>query len=264
MYQHFPRADRYFARCGHLNTFVHERRVNGAPPFMRGLRAAYVSDTHVLRRTRDSEIDALAETVASLNPQLLLLGGDYADRAEDAVRLFKAFGALRAPMGGFGVIGNNDAEAWTGRLDDLRALMARAGVEMLVNGCVRLPIRGGTLHIAGVDEFKFGKPNARGLYPKASGKDEYRLLLSHYPVMPAVAPDLMLCGHTHGGQFNLLGLTPFAVGFERLKPPRVPTLAISGEYDIDGMKLIVSKGIGASRLQLRVGVRPEIELLRFE
>ena len=264
MYQHFPRPDRYIGPCGHLNTFVHERRVYGAPAFMRGLRAAFVSDTHVLRGTTDDEIRALADTVASLKPRLLLLGGDYADDAADAVRLFEAFGAIRFPLGGFGVIGNNDAEAWTGRLDALKAVMARAGIEMLVNGCVHLPINGGTLHIAGVDEFKHGRPDSRGLYPNAPREGEYRLLLSHYPVMPAVRPDLMISGHTHGGQFDLLGITPFAIGFERLKPPRVPSLAISGQFDLDGMGLIVSKGIGASRLQLRVGVRPEIELLRFE
>ena len=264
MYQHFPRPDRYCGPCGHLNAFVHERRIDGAPGFLRGLRAVFVSDTHVLRRTTGAEIDALVDRVAALSPQMLLLGGDYADDGADAVRLFEAFGRLRVPLGGFGVIGNNDAEAWTGRLDALKAVMARAGIEMLVNGCVHLPLNGGTLHIAGVDEFKNGKPNALGLYPDAPCKDEYRLLLSHYPVMPAVRPELMLCGHTHGGQFNLLGLTPFAVGFERLKPPRVPTLAISGQFQLGGMKLIISKGIGASRLQLRVGVRPEIELLRFE
>ncbi len=264
MYQHFPRPDRYIGLCGRLNTFVHERRVHGAPAFMRGLRAAFVSDTHLLRRTTGEQIGALVKLIADLSPQLLLLGGDYADRTEDAVRLFEALGAFRAPLGGYAVIGNNDAEAWTGRLDSLKAVMARAGVEMLVNGGMHLPVNGGTLHIAGVDEFKNGKPDARGLYPRQRREGEYRLLLSHYPVMPAVRPDLMLCGHTHGGQFNLLGLTPFAIGFERLKPPRVPTLAVSGQFDLEGMQLIVSKGIGASRLQLRVGVRPEIELLRFE
>lgn len=260
----FPRPDRYIGRCGHLNAFVAQRRVDGAPGFMRGLRAAFVTDTHVRPGTTKAELDALAATVASLKPDLLLLGGDYADDTADAVRLFEALGAVKPPLGAFGVIGNNDAEAWTGRLDALGAVMRGAGCEMLINGCVRLPLGGGTLYIAGVDEYKNGRPRARGLYPEAGAPDIYRLLLSHYPVMPDVIPDLMLCGHTHGGQFNLLGLTPFAVGFERIRPPRIPTLAVSGQYVIRDMRMLVSKGIGASRLQLRVCVRPEIELMRFE
>ena len=60
------------------------------------------------------------------------------------------------------------------------------------------------------------------------------------------------------------GVTPYAIGFERLTKPHIHSLAISGLHDLGDMKLLVSKGIGASRLQLRVGVRPEINLLLFE
>lgn len=264
MSRHFPRPDRYIGRCGHLNASVAQRRVGGAPGFMRGLRAAFVSDTHVRPCATRAELEALVQSVAALSPDLLLLGGDYADDAEDAVRLFEALGALKPPLGAFGVIGNNDAEAWDGRLGELKKVMRRAGYRLLINSRARLPVGGGTLYITGVDEYKWGKPSARGLYPEARRPDAYRLLLSHYPAMPNVMPDVMLCGHTHGGQFNLLGLTPFAVGFERIRPPRVAALAVSGQFDLGGMRLLVSKGVGASRLQLRVGVRPEIELITFE
>ena len=260
----FPRPDCYFGRCGRLNAFVAQRRVGGAPGFMRGLRAAFVCDTHVRPDATRAELDALVQRAAALSPDLLLLGGDYADDAENAARLFEALGALRPPLGAFGVIGNNDAEAWDGRLSELTKVMRRAGCRLLVNSRARLPLGGGTLFIAGVGEYKHGRPSARGLYPETRRPDAYRLLLSHYPAMPDVLPDVMLCGHTHGGQFNLLGLTPFAVGFERLLPPRVATLAVSGQYDLGGMRLLVSKGVGASRLQLRIGVRPEIELITFE
>lgn len=260
----FPRPDWYFARCGRLNAFVHECRVGGAPDFMRALRAVFVSDTHVKPRATRSELAALTGMIAALSPDVVLLGGDYADDTDNTVRLFEALGALKPPLGMYGVVGNNDAEAWGDRLDALGDVMRRAGCELLVNGGARLPVGGGELWIAGVDEYKNGRPRAAGLYPEGPAPDRYRILLSHYPVMPDVAPDLMLCGHTHGGQFNLLGLTPFAIGFERVKSPRIPTLAVSGQFDLGGMKLVVSKGVGASRLQLRVGVRPEIELISFE
>ena len=168
------------------------------------------------------------------------------------------------PLGTFGVIGNNDTEAWEGCPDRLRTVMARAGCEMLLNSAVNIPFNGGTIYIAGVDEYRYGQPSAAGLFPLEPGPDIYRILLSHYPIASAQKPDMMLCGHTHGGQFNLLGVTPFALGFERLRPPRVHALAVSGLHDIGGMKLLVSKGIGASRLQIRAGVQPEIDLLVFE
>ena len=264
MYQLFPRPDRYLARCGSLCATVHEHRVGGAPGFLRGLRAVFAADVHVLRRTTSDQLNALAGRIAALSPDLLLLGGDYGDRSEDAVRLFDALAAVRPPLGSYGVIGNNDAEAWDGRLEALCGCMSNAGVKLLINNATRLEIGGGTLWIAGVDEYKHGRPDPSGLYPEAPVQGGYRILLSHYPVMPDPAPDLMLCGHTHGGQFNLLGVTPFALGFERLRPPRVHALAVSGLHDIGGMKLLVSKGIGASRLQFRAGVQPEIDLLVFE
>ena len=80
----------------------------------------------------------------------------------------------------------------------------------------------------------------------------------------ATAADLVLCGHTHGGQFNALGLTPYSIGFERLYGRRIAPLGVAGWQDADGARLLVSKGIGASRIPLRIGVRPEIELLCFE
>ena len=264
MHQLFPPPDRTLIRCGSLEATVVERRVPGAPDFLRGLRALFVTDIHVLPRTTKDQLDAFAEKIDALSPDLLLLGGDYSDWAAETERLFRALKGIEPTLGCFGVIGNNDAEAWEGRLDDLRSLMAWAGCEMLCNGAVRVAWNGGTIHIAGVDEYRFGKPDFTGLLPASSDRDSYRILLSHYPVEPQIHPDLMLCGHTHGGQFNVLGLTPYAIGFERLRLPNVSAMAVSGFHDLGDMKLLVSKGVGASRIQLRVGVRPEMDLLVFE
>ena len=262
MRQLFSHPDAYLGRCGRLDCAVVERRIPGAPGFMRGLRAMFVSDTHVLRRTAQRDIDALVGRIAAQSPDLLLLGGDYGDRAADAVRLFDAMRALKPGLGAFGVWGNNDAEAW----DDANALrdaMAKAGLRLLVNESARIDLDGGALYIGGVDERKFGHPSARGLYPQAAAPDAFRVLLSHYPCMPDLAPDLMLSGHTHGGQFNLLGVTPFTIGFERILRRDIAALAVGGLHEIDGMQLLVSKGVGASRIQWRVGARPEIDLLTF-
>lgn len=263
MRQYFSRPDLYCSRSGRLDCAVARRAIPGAPAFLRGLRALLVCDTHVLGRTPDEAIDALVRTMAAQKPDILLLGGDYADHTEDARRLFQAMAAIKPPLGGFGVIGNNDAEAWP-ETDELREVMAAAGFKLLVNESVALPVNGGTLYIGGVDERKFGQPRARCLYPAQKSPNTYRVLLSHYPCMPDLTPDLMLSGHTHGGQFNLLGLTPFSIGFERLLHPRMAALAVAGLHERDGMRLYVSKGVGASRIQWRVGVRPEIDLLTFE
>lgn len=263
MIQRFSRPDLYVGRCGHLDAVVTAHILGGAPPFMRGLRLLFAADLHVPRRATGAELDALVDRIAAAGPRLLLLGGDYSDDAEGCVRFFEALGRVRFPLGCFGVIGNNDAEAWEGNEKGLREAMAAGGCRLLLNQSANLPLGGGVLRIGGVDEYRFGHPHPEGLWRGKDPGNSYRILLSHYPVLPAQRPDLMLCGHTHGGQFNLLGLTPYAIGFERFNRPRRASAAIAGLRNIDGMKLLVTKGVGASRLQWRVGVRPEVNLVTF-
>lgn len=262
--QRFSKPDLYFSRCRRLDATVTEHHIDGAPAFMRGLRAMFVSDVHVRPNTTQAELDALMDRIAAASPRLLLLGGDYSDFAEDCVRFFRALERLAFPLGAYGVLGNNDAEAWESNQKSLRKIMSQAGCKLLVNAFVDIPMAGGTLRIGGVDEYRYGNPHMTRRWSGEGNGNRYRILLSHYPVLPEERPDLMLSGHTHGGQFNLLGLTPFAIGFERSSIPHRASTAISGLHDVDGMKLLISKGIGASRLQLRVCVRPEINLLLFD
>ena len=262
MNQLFSKPDRYIGRCGHLRCRVTENVVPGAPAFMSGLRALFVADAHVVPRTTDAELEDLVNRMAALSPDILLLGGDYADRAEDCARFFRALSTLRPPLGSFGVLGNNDREAWP-EVEALRDVMADAGCRLLVNASAKVPLRGGRLWIGGLDEYQRGAPDPRRLYPRAAGPMRYRVLLSHYPRPVDPMPDLMLSGHTHGGQFNLLGLTPFSIGFERLLRSDLASSDIAGLHARGGGQVLVSKGIGASRIQLRVGVAPEINLVTF-
>ena len=262
MDQFFAFPDCYFGRAGHLNAWVTERRIPDAPAFVRGMRALFVTDTHVLPRTTREDCRALRAKIEALSPDLLLFGGDYADQPEDCARFFEALAGLRPPLGWYGVLGNNDREAWP-RVRTLRHLMGEAGCVLLVNQHRRVPVGGGTLWIGGVDELKRGRPYPAKALPPERESGVYSILISHYPKMDEPLPDLILSGHTHGGQFNLLGLTPYAIGFERLMQPRLSVHAISGMRQVRGTRLLVSKGIGASRIPLRVGVRPEIDLLLF-
>lgn len=263
LYQFFSKPDRYFAPCGDLRCWVTECRVPDAPAFMRGLRALFISDVHAIPRTTDGDMAALVDRAAALKPDIVLLGGDYADRPKPALRLLNHLSALRAPLGIYAVLGNNDREAFPD-ISELRAAMAAAGIALLVNEARSVSVNGGTLIVAGLDEHRRGRPDATGLYPTEPAEDRYRLLLSHYPRMVDPMPDLMLSGHTHGGQFNLLGVTPYTIGFERIVARRRASRFVAGLHDYRGAQVLVSKGIGASRIPLRIGVQPEINLIRFD
>lgn len=262
MDQFFALPDLYIGRAGRLNATVVERRIPDAPGFMRGVKALFVTDIHALPRTTRENCLALRAKIEALAPDLLLFGGDYADRAEDCARLFEALSGLRPPLGWFGVLGNNDREAWS-RIGTLRHLMEDAGCTLLVNQHRHITVAGGTLWIGGVDELYHGRPYPAKALPPERESGVYSILISHYPKAEEPLPDLILSGHTHGGQFNLLGVTPYAIGFERLMQPRLSARAFSGMRRVRGTRMLVSKGIGASRIPLRVGVRPEIDLMLF-
>ena len=229
------------------------REIADAPQFMRGLRLVFVSDVHLRPRVRPEQLSTLIELIAAQRPDMLLLGGDYAESPADCERFFAALARLKCPLGGFGVPGNNDFESAA----QLAQWMHRASVRLLRNASVRLALNGGTLEIGGCDDHKYGAPNTHRLFSDAPGA--YRILLSHYPVAPKCVCELQLSGHTHGGQLCLGQLSPYSIGFEHSFGIR----AVRGETRIGPTRLLVCNGIGVSRLPLRVGAPPEILLVRF-
>jgi len=250
----FPRMDWYFGTASMERIRLERHVIPGVPEAMNGLKAAFVSDIHLRKNV---SVSPLIDCIGSCGADIILFGGDFADTRAEAVRLFDALAGLSAPMGMYAAPGNNDVEAF-GSPDVLRNALHGCGVHLLVNESVQL----NGFAVGGMDEYKYSSPAAKGIF---AGRNGYRILISHYPVLPGERPELMLSGHTHGGQFNAFGLTPYAIGFERIgRMRRLAPAVVSGYCEIGRMKLLVSKGIGCSRIPLRIGVRPEIHLLEFE
>lgn len=258
MSRYYPRPDCSLSLARGKKLATTALSLTGTPEWLRGRTLLFASDFHLRPRMDPKPI---ASQMAACRADMILLGGDYADRKDQALRLFDALRPLRAPLGVYAVAGNNDVEAF-GDLSALRAAVERFGGRLLVNEGVSVSLDGGTLRIAGVDEYRYGAPSFDGLFPDPG---DYQILLSHYPILPkGEPPDLMLTGHTHGGQFNFLGLTPFAIGFERIGSQRgLAPAMVSGARRFGQTMLVVSKGIGASRIPLRIGVRAEIHRLTF-
>ncbi|MBQ8506203.1 MAG: metallophosphoesterase family protein [Clostridia bacterium] len=224
-------------------------RIPGAPAFMRGVKALFLSDIHLRGCVSDEKLHALIRQIRAAGADLILLGGDYAETDAQCARFFEAFRGVDAPLGVYGVPGNNDDR------ESLPAYMARAGAILLSNRAVSLHLPGGKLQIGGCDDHKFGSPRTSGLFSDGG----YRILISHFPAAPDCAPDLMLSGHTHGGQINFLGLTPYSIGFERA----YRLLGAGGLSKFGNSYLAVCNGIGVSRLPLRIGARAQILLVEF-
>ena len=219
--------------------------IDNAPAFLHGVRAVLCADVHLRRHTSNRRLHEIIDCISAANADMLLLCGDYGEGATQCIRFFDALSRLKLPLGIYAVRGNNDAY-----------LPNRSDVCFLVNQDTAIRIGGGTLAIGGVDDYKYGAPDARNLFNAAA---DYRILLSHFPIIADCPADLMLSGHTHAGQINLLGVTPYAVGFER----RYPICAVRGLHMHNHLQVYVSRGIGCSKLPIRLGAAPEITLIEF-
>lgn len=213
------------------------------------LTVVHLSDLHVTRfGEHERRVLALVDEV---DPDLVVITGDcVTDGAfdADAVRRFHAaLVAQRPRLGVFACPGNH--EDWTGppALEALRA----SGVEVLEDRVVRLEDGRLALH---------GLAGPRGAGVAGQPTDAVDVVLCHYPaVLPRVAApglELVLAGHTHGGQVRLPLVGALVLPFE------------SGPYDAGwfshgSTRLFVSRGVGTSILPVRFACRPEVAVHRI-
>ncbi len=235
-----------------------------------GRTLLFMSDVHVSPMFPEAALDRLMAQVAALKPDMLLLGGDYAEQAAGQALFFARLGALRLPLGAYAVLGNNDRECFPRDPSPLLRMMREANVTPLIDDCARPS--GVPIVIAGLDEMKYrraAKPLAHPLF-RAGDERCLRILLAHYPHVAlrylrhgGLLPQLCLSGHTHGGQLRIGNLTPYSLGFERrcLDEGTLPT--ICGWAPVGESRLLVSPGIGTSRIPIRMGIPPHIHRIKL-
>ena len=181
-----------------------------------------------------------------------------------------ALADLRAPLGRHAVLGNHDwwddgAARAAGRDPPaIRFLLRDAGIPVLANAARLLP-HGAGVWLLGTDSaLAFGRrrPGADNL-PAAlaplRGSDAPAILLAHEPdIFPRVPARvaLTLAGHTHGGQVRLLGRSPVV-------PSRYGNRYAYGLVEEAGRRMVVSGGLGCSMMPVRLGVPPELTLIRL-
>ncbi|MFI5316689.1 MAG: metallophosphoesterase [Myxococcota bacterium] len=221
-----------------------------------GLRLAFLSDVHAGNYLDEADWLAICSVVADEAPDLVCLGGDLVNVAEEeALELRKGLSLLQPRLGIFAVPGNHEYHAspdpalW-------RAVLEQAGVEILTNRGRRIARGDGRLWLCGVDDFLRGDPRlAAALDGRA--EDEPVVLLSHHPDLFAEsAPhvDLQLSGHTHGGQVMIRGRTP-------LRHTRYGYW--SGHFTRGESQLYVGRGVGTSFLPIRIGAPAEIAIVEL-
>ena len=222
----------------------------------------------------------IVETTNALNPDLVVLLGDYPgtgrliSRAIPVAETAQVLKGLRARHGVHSVLGNHD---WW---DDVQVQRSRrgvpriartlsdAGLSVLHNAATRTGFRGQGFWVAGCGSLwafnegggKFlGANNLERTLGAVQDRDPVILLCHEPDIFPTVPRDrvaLTICGHTHGGQVRLFGWSPIV-------PSAYGNRYAYGHIEEDGKHLIVSGGLGTAILPVRFGVPPEITLIRL-
>jgi predicted MPP superfamily phosphohydrolase len=238
--------------CGLFDTFGLETahyayESSDVPAAFDGLRIAFVSDIHRGPFYSEAQVGQVVDRVNALHTDLVLLGGDYVYAGTKyEASSFSQLSRLRAPLGCFAVLGNHDY----GRPDSAapgpgNAIEAAAavGIPLLRNEGIWLERGGGRIRLGGVADYEAGTSE---LGPIAAGtkKSDFVLLVSHNPDfsedLPKDEVDLVLSGHTHGGQATLFGTWALHVSSKYGQKYR------TGIVRNDLTTVIVSSGIGTS------------------
>ena len=235
------------------------------PPAFDGFRLVQLSDLHIGPKLATAYLDEAITRALDEQPDLVVLTGDFIHKGFRHVRRAAANVArLRAPHGVFAVLGNHDFSVRNAlgirRHRHLHRAVADAlsgaGARVLRNETVRLHRGGSTLELAGVDDLWSRHCDLDAAY---SGHDPARprVVLAHNPrTIERLAGrrcDLMLSGHTHGGQIDWPGLG-------RVTLAKKARRFAAGLYRHDETVLYVNKGVGYG-WRFRFGVRPEIAVL---
>jgi predicted MPP superfamily phosphohydrolase len=242
-----------------LELHVHEKTV-GIPrlsPNLVGMSITHLSDLHFTGQLKKEFFREVVHRANALHADLVAITGDLVDKAVCMDWIPDSLGQLRAPYGVFFVLGNHDLRVRD--VSRLRRVLVDSGLVDLSGRWTTVHVRGEPVVLAGNELPWFGPAPDLSEYPaRLDGKRPLQVVLSHTPDQldwaQAVGADLMLAGHTHGGQ-----VCPPLIG-PIVTPSRRGLQKISGAYLEDDTLLHISRGISGTK-PLRINCPPELTKL---
>jgi len=219
------------------------------PAAMDGYRIAFVTDTHV---EFDERLREIVEELNRRQVDLLLFGGDLTFVSDEVESALELLSQVTTTDGIFGVEGNHD------KYQVLFPAMEAHNITPLSNSGVYIREN---FYLAGVEDLWNRNPDV-SVAIEGAGPDSFVLLLSHNPdvsmMQDTTGVDLILSGHTHGGQLNFFGL--WSLGLEsRVISEYGEKFRGGWAQSNDGTPVYVCRGVG--EYYPRVFARPEVTLI---
>lgn len=243
-------------------------RLTGLPAAFDGLRIAQLSDIHMDEFTEPFFLHHVIDQTNILQPDVVLLTGDFVSyeigskhfAIGSAWQCANILTSLRCRQL-YAVLGNHDVVV---NAKEVTSALRANGITVLNNECLPFERPGARIWLAGVDDPVEGNPNPELAIPASirNVPNEPVILMCHPPdyaddllAHPAgKAVDLMLSGHTHGGQVRLPLLGA-------LQLPALGKKYVEGWFQLGRMQLYVNRGIGTIGIPFRLDCPPEITLL---
>jgi len=226
------------------------------PKAFEGFRIAFISDLHYKSALQQKGLIKLVQQLQLINPDLLLMGGDYQEGCQYVTELFDRLAEVHPQYGIAGVMGNNDYERCH---DDIVVEMKRHGMRVLEHVCDTVSKENERIIIVGVRNPFDLKQNGVSPTLALSPKD-FVILLTHTPDyvedVDVSNTDLALAGHTHGGQVTLFGI------YAPVVPSHYGKRFLRGEKkSAKDIPVIITNGIGTSSKKVRFFAPSEIVVI---
>jgi predicted MPP superfamily phosphohydrolase len=245
---------------------VHEQtiQIDNWPPQLDGLRIAVLSDLHVDNRfITEEKLRTIVARTNQLQPELIVILGDYiagAGRTTERVEP-EVFGPVlkdfRAPLGVYSVLGNHD---WWYSGAKVRKALEQNGIKVLENESAKVDARGTSFWLVGLADL-WTRPQRIADTVATVPEGQPLIALTHNPdIFPNVPQrvQLVLAGHTHGGQVRFPIIGPVISSSE------YGDRWVQGHVFEDNHHLFVTTGIGTSIVPVRFGLPPEIVILTLK
>ncbi|MGD8674097.1 MAG: metallophosphoesterase family protein [Thiogranum sp.] len=224
----------------------------GLPPSFAGFTILHISDMHV--DMNRGATHRLIELLHDIDYDICVLTGDYrGDTFGSFEETLRGMAEVRAHLGDevYGVLGNHDSIRMVPELEDM-------GIRMLLNESVAIQRAAAQIHLVGLDDAHYFRVDDIEKASAVVPQDGFSVLLSHTPEIYHRAAhanfNLLLSGHTHGGQICLPGRIPI------LLDSHLPRCMGSGPWVYRNLAGYTSVGVGSSVVPVRFNCPPEITL----
>jgi predicted MPP superfamily phosphohydrolase len=236
------------------------------PEELDGCRIAHISDLHVgSHQWLPLHLDEVAATLREFDPDVVVNTGDYLQEDPPLAKVGAIAARLVIPSppgldgpANIAVLGNHDYYAGEEKVTDLKRLLGDLGIRVLINEQLELLFRERPLTIAGLNGQEPGLEETVVRLAKASPP---RIVLVHEPELaqrlPPRSAELVLAGHTHGGQIRIPLLTNLIV--RRFAGSNYA----ESRYLVNENPIYVNHGLGNTGLPFRFRARPEVTLFRL-